>query len=97
MTTQLTLARLPPGPHIVWLCIFAFLGVIITSTVRVATDMGTGIVTGAALLGYNQCMTGLCWCAGHGCRHKRSILLMPHTNNGPVPIVCVIVSLQYVW
>lgn len=43
---QLTLALLPPGPHLFWLCFFAVLGVLVASTVRVATDMGTGIVTG---------------------------------------------------
>lgn len=47
MRAQLTLARLPPGPHLFWLCLFAFLGMLISSTIRVATDQGTGIVTGA--------------------------------------------------
>ncbi len=46
---QLTLARLPPTLHLFWLCLFAFLGVLIASTVRVSTDAGTGIVTGAAV------------------------------------------------
>ena len=46
VVAQLTLALLPPGPHLFWLCFFAVLGVLVASTVRVATDMGTGIVTG---------------------------------------------------
>ena len=46
---QLTLALLPPGPHLFWQCFFAVLGAVIASTVRVATDMGTGIVTGVPL------------------------------------------------
>ena len=46
VVAQLTLALLPPGPHLFWLCFFAVLGVLVASTIRVATDMGTGIVTG---------------------------------------------------
>ncbi|KAK9831494.1 hypothetical protein WJX81_002371 [Elliptochloris bilobata] len=42
----LTLALLPPGAHLFWLCFFAFFGVAIASTIRAATDVGTGIVTG---------------------------------------------------
>ena len=43
---QLTLALLPPGLRLFCLCFFAVLGVAIVSTVRVATDLGTGTVTG---------------------------------------------------
>ena len=46
VVAQLTLALLPPGPHLFWLCFFAVLGVTVVTTVRVTTDLGTGIVTG---------------------------------------------------
>ena len=43
---QLTLALLPPGPHLFWLCFFAVLGVVVVSTVRVTTDLSIGTLTG---------------------------------------------------